>query len=189
MSPARREKGLLLDGVPAKSLDALLVRCVPQLGFDAGNPPSYFFASGRAHRLNPAGVYCLYFSEDEATANAEYRKGSEGTLAANQPKLTFHAKVHLRHCLDLGNREAAEALGIGAADFYGTWRGRRETRLQRIGRAVSEQRRISGIRFPSAASHAESSSGWNIAIFKAALAASDRVEILGDGTRPLEVFP
>jgi hypothetical protein len=84
LSPARREKGLSLNGLPTKSLDALLVRCVPQLGFDAGNPPSYFFASGRAHRLNPAGVYCLYFSEDEATANAEYQKGIEGTLAANQ---------------------------------------------------------------------------------------------------------
>ena len=104
MSPARREKGLSLDGLPTKSLDALLVRCVPQLGFDAGNPPSYFFASGRAHRLNPAGVYGLYFSEDETTANTEYRKGIEGTLAPNQPKLTFHAKARLSHFLDLGDR-------------------------------------------------------------------------------------
>ena len=61
LSPARRERGLSLDGLPTKSLDALLVRCVPQLGFDAGTPPSYFFASGRAHRLNPGGVYCLSF--------------------------------------------------------------------------------------------------------------------------------
>jgi RES domain-containing protein len=189
LSPARRGKGLSLDGLPAKSLDALLVRCVPKLGFDAGNPPSYFFASGRANRLNPAGVYCLYFSEDETTANAEYRKGIDGTLAPKQPKLTFHAKVHLRHCLDLGNREVTEALGVRTADLYGAWRGRRETKLQRIGRAVSEQRRISSVRFPSAASRAEGSSGWNIAIFKDALTEPDRVEILGDGTRPLEVLP
>jgi len=189
LSLARREKGLSLDGLPTKSLDALLVRCVPQLGFDAGNAPSYFFASGRAHRLNPAGVYCLYFSEDEATANAEYQKGIEGTLAANQPKLTFHAKARLSHFLDLGDREVAKALGIRNADFYGTWRGRRETRLQKIGRVISEQRRISSVRFPSAASHAEGSAGWNFAIFKAALTPPDRVEILGDGTRPLEVLP
>ena len=111
MSPTRREKGLSLDGLPTKSLDALLVRCVPK------------------------------------------------------------------------------ALGIRNTDFYGTWRGRRETRLQKIGRAISEQRRISSVRFPSAASHAEGSSGWNFAIFTASLTPPDRVEILGDGTRPLEVLP
>ena len=102
MSVARRAKGLSLDGLPTKSLDARLVRCAPQLSFDAGKPPSYFFASGRANRLNPAGVDCLYFSEDEATANAEYRKAFEGTVAANQPKLTFYAKARLSHLLDLG---------------------------------------------------------------------------------------
>ena len=128
-------------------------------------------------------------SEDEATANTEYRKGIEGTLAPNQPKLTFRAKARLGQVLDLGDREVADTLGIRNADLYGLWRGRRETRLQKVGRAVSEQRRISGVRFPSAASHAEGSSGWNVAIFKAALTPPDLVEILGDSTKSLEVLP
>jgi hypothetical protein len=60
-----------------------------------GNPPSYFFASGHAHRLNPAGVYCLYFSEDEVTANAEYRKGIEGNFAIFKASLTPPDRVEI----------------------------------------------------------------------------------------------
>lgn len=103
--------------------------------------------------------------------------------------LTFYAKARLNHLLDFGNREVAEALSIRDVDFYEAWRGSPETKLQILGRAISEQHRISSVRFPSAASHAEGTSGWNVAIFNATLGEEDRVEILGADEGPLEVLP
>ncbi len=73
-----------------------LVRCVPHLDFMASDPPRFLYTSGRPNRCNPRGVDCLYFSEDERTADAEYRRQWRGTDAETQPKLTFFARVDLR---------------------------------------------------------------------------------------------
>jgi RES domain-containing protein len=166
-----------------------LYRCVPQLHFDGGRPPTYFFASRMANRCNPAGVECLYLSEDEATASAEYRSAWKGLPAEHQPKLTYVARVRLAHILDLDDADVSDSLQLKENDFYGSWRLRGRTRLQSLGLSISLQKRIVAIRFPSAAARSERTAGWNLALFKAALAAPDRVEILGDGTRPLEVLP
>ena len=185
----RDEKSLLLDGLPTRPIEGLLYRCVPQLHFDKGVPPSYFFTSGTANRCNPAGVECLYFSENEETAGAEYRSAWKGLPAEHQPKLTYMARVRLAHVIDLGDPDVSRTLHLTEQDLYGSWRLRRRTRLQRLGLAVSIQHLIAGIRYPSAAARAEGLTGWNLAISKAVLAAPDRVEILGDGSRPLEVLP
>jgi len=185
----RGRESPLPEGIPTRPAVGRLYRCVPQLHFDGGRPPTYFFASRRANRCNPADVECLYFSEDEATASAEYRSAWKGLPAKHQPKLTYVARVRLAHVLDLGNPEISRTLRLKEEDFYGPWRLRGRTRLQRLGLAVSVQKRIAAIRFPSAAARSEKAAGWNMAIFKAALAAPSRVEILGDGTRPLEVLP
>lgn len=185
----RDGKSPIPEGIPTRPAVGRFYRCVPQLHFDGNRPPSYFFASGRANRCNPAGVECLYFSEDEATASAEYRSSWRGLPAEHQPKLTYVARVRLAHILDLDDPEVSLALRLKEEDFYGSWRLRRRTRLQRLGLAVSAQQRITAIRFPSAAARNEGLFGWNVVIFKGALAAPDRVEILGDGTKPLEVLP
>ncbi len=166
-----------------------VVRCVPQLPFDRGRPPSYFFTSGNAARCNPAGVECLYFSEEEATANAEYRRSWKGMPAEHQPKLIYFAKLHLASILDLADPQVVHRLHLTDHDLYGSWLRRGQTRLQRLGRAISAQRKISAVRFPSAAAKAEGMTGWNIAIFKAALTAPDGIEILGDVLEPIQVLP
>jgi len=60
----------ILAGLPTRHMARLLVRCVPQLDFDAGKPRRYLLASGLRNRCNPRDVACLYFSEEEETARA-----------------------------------------------------------------------------------------------------------------------
>jgi len=188
LSPARRAAAFPLDSLPAKPLDAVLVRCVPQLSFDSGDPPSYFFVSGHARRLNPRGVECLYFGGDEATAGAEYDRNAAGTTAGNQPKIIFKVRAHLHGVVDLGDAYVRKRLKIRDIDLFGFWRGKRETRLQLLGRAVSSQSHIAAIRFPSDAARARGQEGWNLAVFIASMTGDYRLEILGPTHKPIEVF-
>jgi len=165
-----------------------LQSCVPLLDFLRGAPPSFLYTSGRAGRCNPAGVECLYFSESEAVAAEEYRLAWRGTPAEHQPKLTFQARVNLRQVLDLAQTPTLEALGLTSADLAASWRGKPLTRLQAIGRAVSRQKPIAAIRYPSFAARKKGVAGWNVAIFPEAIEAPDSVEILGTSGVPLAVL-
>ena len=165
------------------------MRCVPQLDFDESEAPSYLYTSGRAGRCNPAGVDCLYFSETEATADAEYRRAWRGTAAEHQPNLTFTAQVRLRKILDLADGETVRLLGLTREDLEGAWRLRQPTTLQELGRAISRQSSITALRYPSTAAARLGARGWNVAIYPASLEAPDRVEILGRSEAALEVLP
>jgi hypothetical protein len=105
MGPASFEA--LLKTMPTRRMRRRLARCVPQLDFMGGRPPRFLFASGRRNRCNPEGIECFYFSEDERTADTEYRHQWHGTVAEHQPKLTFFAWVRLRRVLDLCGRPQA----------------------------------------------------------------------------------
>jgi RES domain-containing protein len=185
---ARVDLAKLLKEVPIRSLRRRLARCVPHLDFMGGDPPRFLFASGRANRCNPKGVRCIYFSEDERTAASEYRQTWRGLIAEHQPKLTFFARAHFRRILDLGNPSMVELFGLFEDDLFGSWRAREApTRLQELGLAISRQRSISALRYPSAPCHGKQ--GWNLAIFLDALNRPDRIEILGKSDRPFEVVP
>ena len=74
--------------------------------------------------------------------------------------------------------------------LYGSWRLAQEpTRLQLLGLAISQQKVIAAIRYPSAAARTGGREGWNVAVFPTAVALPDRVEILGNSPEPLEVLP
>ena len=179
----------LLARLPTRRMRRRLVRCVPQLDFDENEAPSYLFSSGRPGRCNPAGVGCLYFSEAETTAQAEYQQAWRGTDAEHQPKSTFTARVRLRRIVDLGDDQVVALLSLSRDDLLDTWRLRQPTRLQALGRAISEQSAITALRFPSAAAARRGLSGWNVAIYPGSLEAPDRVEVLGRSEVPLEVLP
>ena len=179
----------LLARLPTRRMRRRLVRCVPQLDFDESETPSYLFASGRPGRCNPAGVDCLYFSETEPTAQAEYRQMWRGTVAEHQPKLTFTARVRLRKILDLSDGETVRLLGLSREDLEGEWRLRQPTPIQELGRGISRQASITAVRFRSAAAATAGRSGWNVAVYPASLEAPDRVEILGRSGEPLEILP
>lgn len=167
-----------------------LVRCVPFLAYEGGDSPSFLYTSGRPNRCNPRGVSCLYFSEEARTADAEFRLAWRGTVAEHQPKITFKAVVTFRRILDLENPQARRTLKLRNEDFFETWRLKpAPTRLQELGGAISRQRSIVAIRYPSAAARRQGDPGWNVAIFPSALAPPDRLEILGDSAVPLAVLP
>ena len=58
----------------------------------------FLFTSGKANRFNTRGVWCVYFAEDDATAEAEYGRHYTGQ---QQPYVTYFAEVKLRRVLDL----------------------------------------------------------------------------------------
>jgi hypothetical protein len=187
-----REKSFdaLLDEIPVRRMQRRLVRCVPQLDFMAGVPPRFLYTSGRPNRCNPRDVDCLYFSENEWIADAEYRRQWRGTAAESQPKLTFFARAYLQKIIDLENEEVTDALGLTVEDLLGSWRlSRRPTLLQRLGLAISRQRSIAALRFPSAALRSRDRTGWNLAIFPLSLQPPDWVEILGRSGDVLEQLP
>lgn len=141
-----------LKRVSTRRMRRRLVRCVPALDFLESSPPSFLYTSGRPNRCNPPGVDCLYFSETERVATLEYRGVFAGTSAANDPKLTFVAEVDLRHVVDLGKANVRSVLGLSAADLSEPWRGAAApTRLQSLGLAITRQRHVSAIRYPSEA--------------------------------------
>jgi RES domain-containing protein len=185
-----RRYGSVLGTVWAPPLEARLVRCVAQLSFEKGRPPSYLFTSARRGRCNPDGVECVYFSEDEATASCEYLSYWSPVDAAHQPKLVYFADVTLGHIVDLTDPGVRVELGMSEGDLFGGWRTRPATTpLQCLGAAISKQSRVSAIRYPSAAAHANGGDGVNVVIFRAAVVEPDSLVILGPGDEALERWP
>ncbi len=140
-----------LDDVPTRPMRRRLVRCIAALDFLEGSPPTYLYTSGRPGRCNPRGVECLYFSETEPIAILEYhRPFVTASKAATEPRLTFFAKVDLAQVVDLSRPAVLGALRMSAEDLRQLWRTATSlTRLQRLGLAISEQQRVSAIRYPS----------------------------------------
>ena len=188
--PAGGEFAPLLEAVPTRPMRRRLARCVAALDFLEGSPPRYLYTSGRPGRCNPRDVDCLYFSETEDVAELEYRRRFAGLGAATEPRLTFFAQVDLKQVVDLSRPAVLKVLGLSAGDLFETWRSvPTPTRLQRLGLAVSTQRRVSAIRFASDACRRAGTKGWNVAIFPSAIVAPSRVRILGKSAASLEELP
>ena len=60
-----------LQAVPVIELRGTLARMVPLGDLVKNSPPDFLVTSGRPNRYNPAGIECVYFSEDDATARGE----------------------------------------------------------------------------------------------------------------------
>ncbi|MGH7785607.1 MAG: RES family NAD+ phosphorylase [Candidatus Binatia bacterium] len=166
-----------------------LIRVVPALDLGRRVPPNFLFTSGRPNRFNPAGVECVYFAEDEATAVAEYLSRWRGTRAENQPRTTYCADVTLRRVLDLTDRQVVSHMGLAAADLCAPWRGASTpTATQVLGQAVAHQYRVSAIRYPSV-STGRAASGTNIVVYRDSVRAPDQLRILGPTRRALQHWP
>ena len=179
-----------LAAAPVHPLRGTLVRCVALLNLTAAGAPDYLFASGRPNRYNPAGVNCVYFSQDLRTALAEYLRPFGTGAGEFQPLGTYFAEVDLANILDLAREPTRRALRLKPADLTACWRGApKPTRTQLLGLAVSQQRRIAAIRFPSDAARAAGFSGFNIVMFRDSIHRPDSVRILGPSSRPLQKWP
>ena len=187
---AETEFATLLETVPIRPMRRRLVRCVAALSFLEGTPPRFLRTSGRPGRCNPRDVDCLYFSETERVADREFHGRFAGVGTATEPRLTFYARVDLKGVVDLSLPAVLNALGMSIDDVLEAWRGAPSpTRLQRLGLAVSSQRRVCAIRFASDACRRAGTTGWNVAIFPDALVAPSRVWILGRSDTSLEELP
>ena len=176
-----------LPTVPVRELKTTLVRRVPLLAMAESSLLDFLFTSGKAYRLNPRGVACVYFAEDEATAAAEYERH---TMRLGQPFATYFASVRLRRVLDLCDIGTLSELGLIAGDLQAPWVGaRKPTVTQCLGEAVSRQAGISAIRFPSDAAHKRGFSGANVVIFRECVKHPDHVHILGPTRKPLQKWP
>jgi hypothetical protein len=176
----------LIATAPVVSFEGRLVRCIPQLIYEKGDPPSYLFTSGNVNRCNPRGVSCIYMGEDRDTADCEYRSYYEDP----EPQLTFFADFKARAIIDLGDQATKKHFGLTGADFFKSFRLRTDkTTLQTLGEALSQQKGVVAIRFPSHACHREKRTGFNMVIFPAAIEAPDFVRILGRKGVTLEEWP
>jgi len=171
-------------------LRATLVRMVPLGDLVKHMPPDFLFTSGRPNRYNPAGIECVYFSEDEATARLEYQRPWAGLRAGQRPVTTYFAEVRLRRVLDLTSAETLAVLKFRPRDLHAPWRGAdAPTATQLLGKAVCEHSRISAIRYPSDAARAANQKGCNVVIYRDNVKRPDSVRILGPGRQPLQKWP
>ena len=179
-----------LSVAPVRPFQAMLVRCVALVPLAGRGAPDYLFTSGRANRYNPDGVRCVYFSEDERTARAEYARRLGKSTRALQPLGIYFAEVKLARVLDLADEQARETLGLSAKDLSAAWqRAGKPTRGQLLGLAVSEQTELAAIRFPSDAARVAGFAGFNVVIFEDSLRRPDFVRILGPTKKPLQEWP
>jgi hypothetical protein len=172
---------------PTRSLRTTLVRRVPLSPLIKKGTVDYLFMSGRPSRFNTAGVACVYFAEDEATAAAEYERH---TRPLHQPFATFFAEVELATILDLCSTATLKALSLTTHDLQANWiRAKRPTTTQLLGEAVSRQARLAAIRFPSEAARMNGFAGANLVIFYDTMLSPDYVHILGPTKKPLQKWP
>lgn len=171
-------------------LDDDLVRCVSKLALDDGRPPSYLYASGLPNRLNPRGVKCLYFSDSQATVQAEYDAQWERTERSAEPIVVFRAHFSLRLVIDLLDDETRKRLEVDDVDLFGPWLlATWPTRLHLLGVWIANQSRVTAVRYPSAACQSLGAPGWNLAVFPSSLRRPDRVQVLGRHRKTLEELP
>ena len=176
-----------LATAPTISLQCELARLVSFAALNQKTPPAFLYASGKPGRFNTPDVDCVYFSESEETARAEYEAAFRGLPSRRQPRTTYFARVRLAHVLDLVNPGALSHLAIDQRAVHAVWRGAdRPTVTQLLGELVSRQDRVSAIRYPSVAALDAGFEGANVVIFRASLAAGDFVEVIGPDDASLD---
>lgn len=183
--PTVEEYGATLKSHPAAPTDCRLTRVIPFLSYQGSADPSFLYTSGRPNRCNPAGVNCIYLSEDRDTAQAEFDVHNEDPTA---PSLTYHGRLKAAVIVDLALPAQRKKFRIPARDFIDNFRFR-ELDLQRLGRAMAAQNRAVAIRYPSRAMQEQGKIGNNFAIFPDAITPPDALVIYGGNGKVLERWP
>lgn len=168
----------------------MLVRRVSLEALTKIVPPDFLYASQRPNRYNPAGIECVYFSQNEETARLEYERSWAGLSGAKQPFVTYFARVKLHNVLDLTTQATLTQLKLVPQDLHADWRkAAYPTKTQLLGLAVATKTRISAILYPSDAAVSVKSSGTNVVIYRATIRRPDYVRILGPKKQPLQNWP
>lgn len=177
-----------LKQVPVRRLRHTLVRCVELSSLMEDGKPDFLFTSGKRDRYNLDGIQCIYFAEDEETARAEHRC-QDHPAQGFRPLCMFFADASL-NVLDLTMRSVRKALALTDKDLRAPWeRVRHPTRTQLLGTAISKQRKLAAIRYPSDAARAHGFRGQNVVIFRACVRRPSFVRVLGERKKPLQCWP
>lgn len=175
----------LVRSAPCVDCHAIFVRRVELEALQAYSPPNFLYTSGKPGRYNIDGMDCLYVSENEETAKAEYERLWKHRPGKQQPVVTFFAKVSLTKILDLTDPAILAHLKLTDKDLHESWRlATRPTKTQLVGFAAASRASIAGIQYPSDATTA----GANLVIFHRNVKSPDFVKILGPGRKPLQVW-
>lgn len=154
--------------------------------FDDGKAPNYLFTSANISRCNPKGVHCLYLGMDIITAQTEFEKYYPDI----PPSILYRVDLTAASIIDLSDNATRRHLGITDDDLFGSFRLKSNpTPLQMLGFEVSQQCKITAIKFPSAACHAIHSPGNNIVIFKSSLKAPDSLKLYDPNNTSPDQWP
>lgn len=180
----------LLVTAPTISIHSLVARRVPDNILHSKVPPDYLFTSGKKARYSETGDRCIYFSENEATAIAEYEKDLPFGNHF-QPVTTFWAEAKLGKVIDLTDSICLAHFGLVESDLQVTWRLASAPILtQQLGAAIAKNMAgISAIRYPSEAMRLTGRTGTNFAIFRDRVVAPDSLTIKGPGNTILQRWP
>lgn len=168
-----------LRSCPTQPWEGPLYRFVAKQALDGGKPPNYLFTSGARNRCNPAGVHCLYLAEDASTALTEYEK----YFSDVPPSVLYRVELKAAAIIDLCDPETSGHLSLTEDDLFGSFRLKSSpTPLEKLGQLLSRQTHRPGVpivamRFPSAACQTVGKTGNNLAVFKAALAPPDSLQV------------
>lgn len=188
MNPARRAHWPeVLASLEAERLAGVLLHRIVERGaLESRQPPDFLFTSGRPGRYHPAGVPCVYFSADAATAGAEFDRYWEGRPTQ---RLLYFGRA-TAPVLDLTGAATRAELGLGEEELFRPWRfAPAPVATQQLGAAIAAQRRFAGIRFPADAARARGFAGSNLVFFRSAVVAPGRLEILDDAGQLLQAWP
>ena len=108
-----------LAALPELWVEACFVRCVDRDALEGSQPPQFLHTSGKPNRYNPAGIHCIYFSENLEIAVVEFSRYLGEFPPA--PFTTYFADAKL-NCIDLGDADTLHILKLARADLHASWR-------------------------------------------------------------------
>jgi RES domain-containing protein len=175
----------VLQKLPLRWNQGLLARCVMRAALEGASPPDFLHATTSAGRYNPENVESIYWSEDEAVAQLEYRRYHKGAETYETFFCSYSVNV-----VDLGDPNVVSALGLNALDLWAHWRtATKPTKCQILGQAISRQKHFAAIRFPSDAARAAGETGFNYVVFKASICDPSFIQIETDPGVPIQRWP
>jgi RES domain-containing protein len=167
-----------------------LARCVPRDSLETHLPVDFLYTSGKAGRYNPAGLNCIYFSENAVVAVREHERRMSTLPGLIRPFVTYYAEVNLP-VLDLEDAAVLKALNLEESDLFSPWPKSlgSASKTQRLGEVVSLQKEFAAIRFPSDAAHRAHETGFNFVIYPSSIKAPARLKIETGAISPSQAWP
>lgn len=108
-----------LAALPELWIEARFARCVTRDVLEGIQPPEFLYTSGKANRYNPAGIQCVYFSENLEVVIREYSRYANALAPA--PFTSYFADANLPY-LDLNDADTLVLLGLLPTYLHASWR-------------------------------------------------------------------